>query len=73
MPLELWFVTRLVCRAVHLYLDTLYAAFEMISSGVTTVQHIHGSVSGKIDQVIAGANDVIKAYDDVVDAGWNHT
>ena len=31
MPLELWFVTRLVMRRVDLYLDTLYSAFEMIA------------------------------------------
>ena len=42
MPLELWFVTRLVARRVDLYLDTLYSAFEMIASGITTVQHLHG-------------------------------
>jgi hypothetical protein len=34
MPLELWFVTRMVMRNVNLYLDTLYSAFEMIASGV---------------------------------------
>jgi 5-methylthioadenosine/S-adenosylhomocysteine deaminase len=45
MPLELWFVTRMVMRNVNLYLDTLYSAFEMIASGVTTVQHLHGAVS----------------------------
>ena len=65
MPLELWFVTRMVCRAVDLYLDTLYSAFEMIASGVTTVQHIHGWIPGKIDQVTEGANEVIKAYEDI--------
>ncbi|MEM9428470.1 MAG: amidohydrolase family protein [Pseudomonadota bacterium] len=65
MPLELWFVTRLVSRAVDLYLDTLYSAFEMISSGVTTVQHIHGWVPGDLAAVEAGANEVIRAYDDI--------
>lgn len=65
MPLELWFITRLVCRAVDLYLDTLYSAFEMISSGVTTVQHIHGWIPGKLDAVEAGANEVIRAYEDI--------
>ncbi len=65
MPLELWFVTRLVCRAVDLYLDTLYSAFEMISSGVTTVQHIHGWIPGKLPQVAAGADEVIRAYEDI--------
>ncbi len=65
MPLELWFVTRMVNRAVDLYLDTLYSAFEMISSGVTTVQHIHGWIPGKLEAVIGGANDVIRAYEDI--------
>lgn len=46
MPLELWFVTRLVTRHVDLYLDTLYSAFEMIASGITTVQHLHGWLPG---------------------------
>ena len=31
MPLELWFVTRMVARNLNLYLDTLYSAFEMIA------------------------------------------
>src|ERR1700740_1771169 len=39
MPLELWWITRMVFRDIDIYLDTLYSAFEMISSGVTTVQH----------------------------------
>jgi cytosine/adenosine deaminase-related metal-dependent hydrolase len=55
MPLELWFVTRMVMRNVNLYLDTLYSAFEMIASGVTTVQHLHGRVPGKLDQVDRGS------------------
>ncbi|MEM9782546.1 MAG: amidohydrolase family protein [Pseudomonadota bacterium] len=65
MPLELWFITRLVCRAVDLYLDTLYSAFEMIGSGVTTVQHIHGWVPGDLNAVLAGAGEVLRAYDDI--------
>ncbi len=65
MPLELWFITRLVCRRVDLYLDTLYSAFEMIASGVTTVQHIHGWLPGKLADVEAGAEDVLRAYADV--------
>src|SRR5713226_4281778 len=48
MPLELWFVTRMVARNLNLYLDTLYSVFEMIASGVTTVQHIHGWTPGKL-------------------------
>lgn len=65
MPLELWFVTRMVSRNLNLYLDTLYSAFEMIASGITTVQHIHGWLPGKLAQVDAGANEVIRAYQDI--------
>jgi 5-methylthioadenosine/S-adenosylhomocysteine deaminase len=65
MPLELWFITRLVTRNLNAYLDTLYSAFEMIASGITTVQHIHGWLPGRIAEVEGKANDVIRAYEDV--------
>jgi cytosine/adenosine deaminase-related metal-dependent hydrolase len=65
MPLELWFITRLVTRNLNAYLDTLYSAFEMIASGITTVQHIHGWLPGKIAEVEGKANDVIRAYEDI--------
>jgi len=65
MPLELWFVTRMVMRAVNLYLATLYSAFEMIASGVTTVQHIHGWIPGNLAQVDKGADEAIRAYEDI--------
>ena len=65
MPLELWFITRMVTRNLNLYLDTLYSAFEMIGSGITTVQHIHGWLPGTIDQVEPLANEVIRAYEDI--------
>jgi 5-methylthioadenosine/S-adenosylhomocysteine deaminase len=65
MPLELWFVTRMVSRNLNLYLDTLYSAFEMIASGITTVQHIHGWVPGNLAQVERGSDEVIRAYRDV--------
>jgi 5-methylthioadenosine/S-adenosylhomocysteine deaminase len=65
MPLELWFVTRMVSRNLNLYLDTLYSAFEMIASGITTVQHIHGWVPGNLAQVEHGSNEVIRAYRDI--------
>jgi hypothetical protein len=64
-PLELWFVTRLVTRHVDLYLDTLYSAFEMIASGITTVQHLHGWLPGGLAAVEAGAGEVIRAYEDI--------
>src|SRR5437763_9920929 len=62
MPLELWFVTRIVMRNVDLYLDTLYSAFEMIASGVTKVQHLHGRIPGKLDPVDRGCDAAIRAY-----------
>jgi len=65
MPLELWFATRLVSRDLDLYLDTLYSAFEMIASGITTVQHIHGWMPGKLPQVEERSESVIRAYEDI--------
>ena len=65
MPLELWFVTRMVMRRVDLYLDTLYSAFEMIASGVTTVQHLHGWLPGRLAEVEKGTEAAIRAYEDV--------
>ena len=58
MPLELWFVTRMVMRNVNPYLDTLYSAFEMIASGITTVQHLHGWVPGKLAEVETRCEEV---------------
>jgi cytosine/adenosine deaminase-related metal-dependent hydrolase len=65
MPLELWFVTRMVARNLNLYLDTLYSAFEMIASGITTVQHIHGWMPGPLSACETRAGEVMRAYDDV--------
>jgi 5-methylthioadenosine/S-adenosylhomocysteine deaminase len=45
-PLELWLPQFLGLRRIDARLDTLYSAVEMIESGVTTVQHIHGGPSG---------------------------
>ena len=61
-PLELWFASRLAARDVDPYLDTLYSAFEMIESGVTTVQHLHGRVPGPVERIHAAAQEVIRAY-----------
>ena len=65
MPLELWFITRLVLRSVDLYLDTLYSAFEMIASGVTTVQHIQSLLPGTTSEVNDKVNGIIRAYEDI--------
>jgi len=64
-PLELWFAARMAMRKVDPYLDTLYSAFEMIASGVTTVQHIQGWAIGDLDAVIGSASRVLDAYSDV--------
>jgi cytosine/adenosine deaminase-related metal-dependent hydrolase len=60
--LELWFASRIPARRIDLYLDTLYSAFEMIASGITTVQHIHGWMAGGFDAIHAGASKVLDAY-----------
>src|SRR5258705_8392023 len=65
MPLELWFITRMVIRNLDLYLDTLYSAFEMIGSSITTDQHIHGLMPGNLPEVGKLAGETIKDYGDV--------
>lgn len=64
-PLELWLASRVAARDVDPYLDTLYSAFEMIESGVTTVQHLHGSRWGPASAWPARAARVLEAYRDV--------
>ena len=62
-PLELWLPHQLSARAVDLYLDTLYSAFEMIASGVTTVQHLHARLpKGPLEQLHIGSTKVLEAY-----------
>jgi cytosine/adenosine deaminase-related metal-dependent hydrolase len=65
LPLELWLASRVALRDVDLYLDTLYSAFEMVASGVTTVQHLHSRVPGPGADVLAASEEVIRAYHDV--------
>jgi cytosine/adenosine deaminase-related metal-dependent hydrolase len=60
--LELWFASRLSARSIDLYLDTLYSAFEMIASGITTVQHIHGWMAGPLENWHTSATKVLDAY-----------
>jgi 5-methylthioadenosine/S-adenosylhomocysteine deaminase len=64
-PLELWFATRMAARDVPPYLDTLYSAFEMVESGITTVQHLHGWRVGPISRVMTIAEQILKAYQDI--------
>jgi 5-methylthioadenosine/S-adenosylhomocysteine deaminase len=60
--LELWFASRMSARSIDMQLDTLYSAFEMIASGITTVQHIHGWMRGGLEQVHAASSAVLAAY-----------
>ena len=64
-PLELWFASRLSARPVNFYLDTLYSAFEMIESGITTVQHIHGWLPGPAGLWPDITSNLLKAYTDI--------
>src|SRR5258705_1983929 len=63
--LELWFASRMGAREIDLYLDTLYSAFEMIASGITTVQHIHGWRPGPLAAVHGAASRGLQAYRDL--------
>ena len=64
-PLELWFASRLAARPIDPYLDTLYSAFEMLESGITTVQHIHGWRGAPASRVREIADQILRAYRDV--------
>ena len=64
-PLELWFASRMAARNVDPYLDTLYSAFEMLESGITTVQHLHGWRIGPAARIISMAEHILKAYQDI--------
>ena len=63
--LELWFATRIAGRTVDPYLDTLYSAFEMIESGVTTVQHLQVWVPRPLQHVESVIGRVLDAYHDI--------
>lgn len=64
-PLELWWTTRIAARSVNFYLDTLYSAFEMLASGVTTVQHIQGWLPGPLEEIEHIASETLNAYRDI--------
>lgn len=65
MALEMWVNRRIGSKAPPLYLDTLYSAFEMIRSGVTTVQHLQGRIPGPVSNVYERSHEVLKAYSDI--------
>jgi 5-methylthioadenosine/S-adenosylhomocysteine deaminase len=61
-PLELWLASRMAARDVDLYLDTLYSAFEMVESGITTVQHLHGWRVAPAARVLAIADRIRRPW-----------
>ena len=63
--LELWLATLIAGRTVDPYLDTLYSAFEMIESGVTTVQHLQVWVPRPLEHVESVIARVLDAYRDI--------
>ena len=63
--LELWFATSIAMRDRIPYFDTLYAAFEMVASGTTTAQHLHGWLPGDPRQTEEEAESIIRAYEDI--------
>ena len=64
-PLELWFASRLGFRDLDFRLDTLFSAFEMLASGVTTVQHLHSRVPGGVADIVAAGVAVTDAYREI--------
>ncbi len=63
--LELWLIRRLGARLPDPYLDTLYSAFEMIRSGVTTVQHLHSHFRFDPQAWEEATDGVLRAYVDL--------
>lgn len=64
LPLEQWALARMAVRDVDPYLDTLVSAFEMMSSGVTTVQHIVDTLEGSPEDIALRLGEIARAYDD---------
>lgn len=61
--LELWFATSIAMRDRIPYYDSLYSVFEMVASGTTTAQHLHGWIPGDYKQTEAEAEAIIRAYE----------
>ena len=63
--LELWFATSIAMRDRIPYYDALYSCFEMVASGTTTAQHLHGWIPGDPRQTEEEAEAIIQAYEDI--------
>ena len=64
LPLEFWGLARIGARDIDPYLDQLYGAVQMIESGTTTVQAIHGGRRGVRPMDPETADKVVKAFQD---------
>jgi len=64
-PLELWLPRFAGLRRIDARLDTLYSAIEMVESGVTTVQHIHGGPSGPRSEWAVEPERIMDAYREI--------
>lgn len=62
LPLELWLAYGMFERRPDFYVDTLYSAFEMIASGVTTVGHINSWLPGEYGFHHQASTQVLDAY-----------
>ncbi len=62
LPLGIWACARLGVKYVDPYLDQLYGAIQMIESGTTTVQAIHGGGQAAKPMGMDIADAAIKGY-----------
>ncbi len=62
LPLELWQASRMGARRVDPYLDQIYGAIQMIESGTTTVQAIHGGAGWWRSLDLEVADQAIRAF-----------
>ena len=63
---ELRALRRMGARSIDPYLDQMYGAIQMIETGTTTVQAIHGGVLGKRpSHMMEVADRALKAYQEI--------
>lgn len=65
LPLERWVIRRAAEPAVDAYLDALYGAMDMVSSGITSVMHLHADKVAAPETLLRDARETIRAYLDV--------
>lgn len=64
-PLELWLPQFRAMRAIPPRVDTLYSAIEMLESGTTSVQHIHGGFAGPAEGWRTETDAILSAYGEI--------